>query len=60
MENIFYAVQQTINGRSGCLPSYFSCLDEARTFANLLLKNMNELCDGRQKCEVHVYKVIEI
>lgn len=60
MEDTFYAVQQAIDGRSGCFPSYFSSLDEAKTFANLLLKNMEELCVGGVKYEVHIYEVKEL
>ena len=60
MESVFYAVQSTIDGRSGCFPSYFACLDEAKTFANVLLEDMNELCNGERKCEVHIYEVKEI
>ena len=59
MENTFYAVQHAIDGRSGHLPSYFSSLDEAKTFANLLIKNMEELCVFARKCEVHIYEVKE-
>lgn len=56
-ENIFYAVQQSINGRTGCWPSKFSSKDEAITFANLL----NSHCvDVSVQTEVKLYEVKEI
>lgn len=57
MNDVFYAVQHIINGRSGCLPSTFLSKDEAVDFA-LHLEKISKDADVETK--VRLYEVKEI
>lgn len=60
MGETFYAVQQVINGRGGCLPTKVETLDEARKFINTLEKYSEKLGPSDIKIEYHVYEVKEV
>lgn len=57
MGDTFYAVRRLVNGRAGCLPSYFSSKEEAINFI-LTLKNRDNIAGVVQ--EFHLYEVKEI
>lgn len=59
MAETFYAVQQVINGRSGCLPTKVETLDEAREFVDIL-KNYADSLEGTGTIEFRIYEVKEI
>lgn len=60
MGDTFYAVQQVINGRSGCFPTKVDTLDDAREFIDMLKKHSESLGPSSIKIEYRVYEVKEI
>lgn len=59
MGETFYAVQQTINGRSGTLPTIFNTLEEATNFVDTL-RSRSPKNEGNFRIEYHIYKAKKI
>lgn len=57
MDKTFYMVEQSINGRQGCLPTRIQGEMEAVEFATRLVRMAHEV---GVKSEVHLYEVKEI
>lgn len=55
----FYAVQQTINGRAGTLPTIFGTLAEAKEFVDALRKHSGG-STHEFKIMYHIYKAKKI
>lgn len=55
----FYAVQQTINGRAGTLPTILETLAEAKEFVDELRKHSGGSTDDF-KIVYHIYKAKKI
>ena len=60
MGETFYAVQQVVNGRSGCLPAKVETLDDARNFIDTMRTYDGALDHSKIKIEYRVYEVKEI
>jgi hypothetical protein len=60
MGKTFYAVQQVINGRSGCLPTKLENLDDVREFIDMCERHNTSLDPSRIKIEYRIFEVKEI